>query len=171
MPRRRAGLFVEQLDSSRQRSRGDEWVPLAVQRHEIRVRGRRSPLVFEVRSTRHGPVGNPDDWDEIYAGAAPPPEGLGDTVLALKWQPVLEANSSAAFDRLARAGGWEAFVDAVRQFSAPPRTSLYVTSTAISAVSGLRRLQRLRRRVPVSGVSRDADWHEWCRYTPASAVC
>jgi penicillin amidase len=62
-------FFVEQIDPSRQQYRvGDEWVPLEVQRHEIRVRGRSAPLVFEVRSTRHGPVGSADDWDEVYAG-------------------------------------------------------------------------------------------------------
>ena len=167
-------FFVEQLDPSRQHYRvGEEWVPLEVQRHEIRVRGRRSPLVFEVRSTRHGPVGNPDDWDEIYAGDAPPPERLGDTVLALKWQPVLEANSSAAFDQLARAGSWEAFVDAVRQFSAPAQNFVYadVDGNIGYAMSGLLPVRSGSDGVlPVSGASRDADWHGWVDISRLPAV-
>ena len=66
-------FFVEQLDPSRQRYRvGDEWVPLEIRRHEIRVSGRDEPLVFEVRSTRHGPVRNADDWHEAYAGDRSP---------------------------------------------------------------------------------------------------
>jgi penicillin amidase len=167
-------FFIEQLDPSRQHYRvGEDWVPLEVQRHEIRVRGRRSPLVFEVRSTRHGPVGNPDDWDEIYAGDAPPPERLRETVLALKWQPVLEANSSAAFDRLARAGSWEAFVEAVRQFSAPAQNFVYadVDGNIGYAMSGLLPVRSDSEGVlPVSGALREADWRGWVDTSRLPAV-
>ena len=65
-------FFVEQLDPSRQHYRvGDEWVPLQVRRHEIRVSGRDEPVVFEVRSTRHGPdPAIPIEWHDVYAGDA-----------------------------------------------------------------------------------------------------
>jgi penicillin amidase len=139
-------------------------VPLKVERHEIRVSGRDSPIVFEVRSTRHGPVLSSDDWDEVYAGDLPLSERLGGTVLALKWQPVLEANSSAAFDQLARAGNWDAFVDAVRQFSAPAQNFVYadVDGNIGYAMSGLLPVRSGSDGVlPLSGASRDADWHGW----------
>ena len=42
------------------------------------------------------------------------PAQLGETVLALKWHPILEENAAGAFDRLARAANWPEFVDAVR---------------------------------------------------------
>src|SRR5687767_5896961 len=97
-------FFVEQLDPSRQRYRiGDEWVPLETRRHEIRVSGREQSVIFDVRSTRHGPVMNAADWQEAYPGDPALPPHLGETVLALRWHPVLEGNSAAAFEGLARA--------------------------------------------------------------------
>jgi penicillin amidase len=60
-------FFIEHLDASRQRYRvGDEWVPLQVRRHEIRVSGRDERVVFEVRSTRHG-GSESDQWREVAA--------------------------------------------------------------------------------------------------------
>ena len=158
-------FFVEQLDPSRQRYRvGDEWVPLEIRRHEIRISGRDEPLVFEVRSTRHGPVRNADDWYEAYAGDPALPPELGETVLALKWHPVLEGNAAAAFDGLARAANWPAFVDAVRRFSAPAQNFVYadVDGNIGYAMSGLLPLRAGSDGVlPVPGVPKDADWQSW----------
>ena len=68
-------FFVEQLDASRTRYRsGDEWLPLEVRRHEIRVKGQREPVVFEVRSTPRGPVLNAEDWRDIQPGEPAPDE-------------------------------------------------------------------------------------------------
>lgn len=158
-------FFVERLDPSRKNYRvGDQWVPLEIRQHVIRVKGRNAPLIFEVRSTRHGPVRNRDDWHEVYAGDAALPEQLDETVLALKWQPVLEANSSAAFDRLAHAGNWVEFLGAVRQFSAPAQNFVYadVDGNIGYAMSGLLPVRGdSDAAVPVSGEPRDADWHGW----------
>ena len=158
-------FFVERLDPSRKQYRvGDQWVPLETRQHVIRVKGRSAPLIFEVRSTRHGPVRNRDDWHEVYAGDAELPEQLDETVLALKWQPVLEANSSAAFDLLARAGKWTEFLTAVRQFSAPAQNFVYadVDGNIGYAMSGLLPVRaESDGAVPVSGELRDADWHGW----------
>jgi penicillin amidase len=174
-------FFVEQLDPSRQRYRvGDEWVPLDIRRHEIRVRGRDEPLVFEVRSTRHGPVRNADDWHEVYPGdpARPAPssvEGphLGETVLALKWHPVLEGNAAAAFDGLARSTNWTEFVGAVRRFSAPAQNFLYadVDGNIGYAMSGLLPVRAgSDGTLPVPGAPRDADWHGWVEMNQLPAV-
>ena len=166
-------FFVEQLDASRQHYRvGDEWVPLQIRRHEIRVSGRVAPVVFEVRSTRHGPVRNPDDWYEAHPGdpslpalsSVEGPERLGATVLALKWHPVLEGHAAAAFDGLARATNWAAFVDAVRRFSAPAQHFVYadVDGNIGYAMSGLLPVRAGSDGVlPVPGSPRDADWQGW----------
>jgi penicillin amidase len=168
-------FFVEQLDPSRQRYRvGDEWVPLEIRRHEIRVSGRDEPLVFEVRTTRHGPVRNAEDWHEAYAGDPALPAKLGETVLALKWHPVLdEGNAAAAFDGLARASDWTAFVDAVRRFSAPAQNFVYadVDGNIGYAMSGLLPVRADSDGVlPVSGVARDADWQSWVDVDQLPAV-
>jgi penicillin G amidase len=167
-------FFVEQLDSSRQHYRvGDAWVPLHVRRHEIRVSGREKPLMFEVRSTRHGPILDADDWFDVFPGdpaLRPQPEA---TVLALTWQPVLEANAAGAFDRIGRASNWTEFVDAVRTFSAPAQNFVYadVDGNIGYAMSGL-----LPRRegwdgiVPVPGEPRDAGWRGWVDTSELPAV-
>jgi penicillin amidase len=158
-------FFVEELDPSRQRYRiGDEWVPLEIRRHEIRVSGRDVPLVFEVRSTRHGPVRNAEDWHEVYPGDASALAQLDESVLALKWHPVLEGNAAVAFDALARSTNWTEFVDAVRLFSAPAQHFVYadVDGNIGYAMSGLLPVRAgSDGALPVRGGLSDADWHGW----------
>ncbi|MEO5741367.1 MAG: penicillin acylase family protein, partial [Vicinamibacterales bacterium] len=167
-------FFVEQLDPSRLRYRvGDEWVPLEIRRHEIRVSGRDEPVIFEVRSTRHGPIRNPDDWVDPYAGDPSLPATLGETVLALKWQPVLEGNAAGAFDRLARAANWTEFVDAVRAFTTPAQNFVYadIDGNIGYALSGLLPVRAGSEGVlPMSGQPRDADWHGWVDMNQLPAV-
>jgi penicillin amidase len=167
-------FFIEQLDATRQRYRvGDQWVPLEIRRHEIRVSGRDAPIVFEVRSTRHGPVRNADDWHEAFAGDPALPAQLGETVLALKWHPVLEGNAAAAFDGLARASDWTAFVDAVRRFSAPAQNFVYadVDGNIGYAMSGLLPVRAGSEGVlPVPGAPRDADWRSFVDMNQLPAV-
>ena len=158
-------FFVEQLDPSRRHYRvGDQWVPLQIRRHEIRVRGRDEPVIFEVRSTRHGPILDPDGWYDAYSGDPSLPARLGETVLALKWHPVLEENAAGAFDLLARAANWAEFVDAVRRFSAPAQNFVYadVDGNIGYAMSGLLPARAESDGVlPVPGEPRDADWRGW----------
>ncbi len=158
-------FFVEQLDPPRRHYRvGDEWVPLQIQRHEIRVSGRDEPVVFEVRSTRHGPVRSPEHWHDIYAGDPALPVQLPETVLALKWHPVLDGNAAAAFDKVGRAANWREFVDAIRAFSAPAQNFVYadVDGNIGYAMSGLLPLRDgSDGALPVRGEARDADWHGW----------
>jgi penicillin amidase len=118
-------FFLEQLDPSRQKYlEGDTWVPLETTRHAIRVRGRDHAVEFDVRSTRHGPVLNADDWHDPLPGMLADHEVLDQTVLALKWS-VIEGESAAAFDAVARTKSLTDFVAAVRQFSAPAQNFVY----------------------------------------------
>ena len=167
-------FFVETIDPSRQHYRvGDAWVPLKIRQHQIRIRGRDEPVAFEVRSTRHGPVRNPQEWFDVYAGDAALPAQLGETVLALQWQPVLEEDSAGAFERLGRASGWPEFVDAVRRFSAPAQNFVYadVEGNIGYALSGLLPVRsRSDGTFPVSGVLQDADWSGWVDNNQLPAV-
>jgi penicillin G amidase len=155
-------FFIETLDQSRQHYRvGTDWEPLVVRRHQIRVSGRDAPVLFEVRSTRHGPVLDAEDWYDPYAGDPPLPAKLGETVLALKWHPILEQNAAGAFHRLARAADWPEFVEAVRGFSAPAQNFVYadVNGDIGYAMSGLLPVRAGSDGVfPVPGEPRDADW-------------
>ena len=167
-------FFVEELDPSRRRYRvGEDWVPLEVRRAAIRVRGRDEPVSFEVLSTRHGPVRNPDDWYDARPGEAPLSERLGERVLALKWHPVLEGNTAAAFDGLARATDWTGFVAAVRRFSAPAQNFVYadVDGNIGYAMSGFLPVRAGSDGVlPVPGSPPDADWQGWIDASQLPAV-
>ena len=133
-------FFVEQLDETRQRYRvADRWLPLVVRRHEIRVRGQSEPIRFDVRSTRHGPILNAEEWQEVRPGDSAESTDLRETVLALKWDAILEGVSAVAFHEMASAANWTEFVAAVRLFSAPAQNFVYadVEGNIGYAMSGL----------------------------------
>ena len=101
------------------------------------------------------------------------PAQLGETVLALKWHPVLEGNAAAAFDGLARSTNWTEFVDAVRRFSAPAQNFVYadVDGNIGYAMSGLLPVRAgSDGTLPVPGAPRDADWHGWVDMNQLPAV-
>jgi penicillin amidase len=157
-------FFVEQLDPSRQKYlEGDTWVPLDTTHYAIRVSGRDRPVEFDVRSTRHGPVLNAGDWHDPLPGMTVEPpavEPLDQTVLALKW-PVIEGESAAAFNALARAGNWADFIEATRQFSAPAQNFVYadVDGNIGYAMSGLLPIRSAGDgSMPTPGWLSDADW-------------
>lgn len=154
-------FFVEQLDPSREKYlEGDTWVPLETMHHAIRVRGRDQTVEFDVRSTRHGPVLNADDWHDPLPGVAADRDALDQTVLALKWS-IIEGESAAAFDALARAGNWTGFVGAVRQFSAPAQNFVYadVDGNIGYAMSGMLPVRSAGDgSMPLPGWLDTADW-------------
>ena len=155
-------FFVEQLDDSRERYRsGNQWLPLQVRRHEIRVRGASEPVVLDVRSTRHGPILNADEWRELQPGEVAETAPLDDTVLALRWDAVIQGESAIAFEALSRARDWDDFVGAIRKFSAPAQNFVYadVDGNIGYAMSGLLPLRTgFNGSVPVPGWSSDAEW-------------
>ncbi len=155
-------FFVEQLDASRTRYRsGDEWLPLDVRRHEIRVSGRREPVVFEVRSTSRGPVLNAEGWHDAQPGGPAPQGELRETVLALKWDAIVRGESAVAFDALARARDWTEFVAAVRRFSAPAQNFVYadIDGNIGYAMSGLLPVRGgSDGSMPAPGWPVEADW-------------
>jgi penicillin amidase len=157
-------FFLEQLDPSRQKYlEGGTWVPLDTTHYTIRVSGRDRPVEFDVRSTRHGPVLNSADWYDPLPGVTPEPqpvEQLDQNVLALKW-PVDEGVSAAAFNDLARAGNWDDFITATRQFSAPSQNFVYadVDGNIGYAMSGMLPVRSGGDgSMPVPGWASSADW-------------
>ncbi len=100
----------------------------------------------------------------MYPGDSAEPEPLAETVLALKWDVVLEGGSASAFDGLARATNWHEFVAAVRQFAAPAQNFVYadIDGNIGYAMSGLVPVRNgSDGSVPVEGWPAEADWHGW----------
>jgi penicillin amidase len=154
-------FFVEQLDPSRTKYRvGDGWVPLERTHHSISVRGRTQPVEMEVWSTRHGPVLNAEDWYDPQPGPSSNSAGLESTVLALKWS-VIEGESAAAFDAMARGRTWNDFLGAVHQFSAPAQNFVFadVDGSIGYAMSGTLPVRSAGDgAVPLDGWDRGTDW-------------
>jgi penicillin G amidase len=155
-------FYLEALDASRlQYLAGEVWLPLEIARHDIRVRGKDKPVQFEVFSTRHGPLQTVDGWRDLYPGDEPEPAPFAREVLALKWDAVLEGQSAAAFDALARAKSWLEFLSAVRRFSAPAQSFVYadVDGNIGYAMSGLLPVRPFHDgTAPVRGSREEADW-------------
>ncbi len=107
-------LYIERFDPAdptRYLYRG-RWEPVALIREEIRVRGRRDPVVVPVRLTRHGPIIN----DVV--------EGLG-AFLAFRWTALEPGTVSAAVLHLDRAHNWDEFRAALRLWTVPAQNFVY----------------------------------------------
>ncbi|MCM3880561.1 MAG: penicillin acylase family protein, partial [Vicinamibacterales bacterium] len=154
-------FFVEQLDPSRTKYRaGDAWVPLKGAHHSIRVRGRAHPIEMDVWSTRHGPVLNAEDWHDPMPDPLSNSAGMEPTVLALKWS-VIEGESAAAFDAIARGKTWNDFLAAVHQFSAPAQNFVFadVDGSIGYAMSGTLPIRSAGDgAVPLAGWETGTDW-------------
>ena len=107
-------LFVEQINPAnpRQYDYGGKWADGDLVREEIRVRGRREPVVEEVLVTRHGPIISPSIPGEERA-------------LALCTVVAEPSQHAQAILLLNGAGNWEEFREALRQWPAPAQNFVY----------------------------------------------
>jgi penicillin amidase len=107
-------LFVEQInpDDPRQYAYGGKWVDGDIVREEIRVRGRREPVVEEVLVTRHGPI----------IGPSIPGEGRALALRTVVAEPGQHAQSVLLLNS---AGNWEEFREALRLWPAPAQNFVY----------------------------------------------
>ncbi len=107
-------LFVERINpkNPRQYEQGGKWVDGEIVREEIRVRGRREPLMEEVLVTGHGPIISPSIPGEERA-------------LALRTVVAEPSQHAQAILLLNRAGNWEEFREAVRHWPAPAQNFVY----------------------------------------------
>jgi penicillin amidase len=107
-------LFVERVNPQNggQYEYKGEWVDGEVVREEIRVRGRREPVVEEVLVTAHGPIISPSIPGE-------------DRALALRTVVAEPSQHAQAILLLNRAGSWEGFREALRQWPAPAQNFVY----------------------------------------------
>lgn len=113
-----ADVFVEELDPSGERYRvGEDWRPLEVERHSLRVRGEGALERFEVRSTHHGPLVHELTYDFHPSRAA--------LAHALQWTGQSATRDLDGLLAINRAQDWPAFRAATRLLHAPALNFVY----------------------------------------------
>ena len=156
-------LFVERLDPED----GGRYMtpagyrPLAMRDEVIAVRDA-DDMVLKVRETRHGPV------ISDAPGGVPGVAGEG-RVLALAATALDEDDRTVqALYRLNRAGGWEAFVAAMKDFHAPQMNVVYADSEGNIGFYAAGRVPMRRSgegRVPSRGWTGEGDWVGFVPFT------
>lgn len=149
-------LYIEQFhpdDPHRYQVNG-EWRPAEVRREEIRVRGRKQPVIEEVIVTRHGPI-----ITKLVPERAQP--------LALRWTGYApSAGSTECFLALNQARNWEDVLQAVQAHDVP---TLNLTYADVDGNIGYHLAGKIPIRrhgdgqVPVPGWT---DEYEWGGYLP-----
>ena len=149
-------LFVERLDpedSGRYMTPGG-YRPLVLREEVIRVRDA-DDVVLKVRRTRHGPV------ISDAPGGAPDVAGEGRVLVLASTALDEDDRTVRALYRLNRAGGWEAFVAAMKDFHAPQMNVLYADSQGNIGFYTAGRVPMRgsgRGRVPSRGWTGEGDW-------------
>ena len=101
-----------------------QWEEAQVIREEIPVKGSKTPIIEEVRITRHGP---------ILTTLTPPTQNKASSngnqadelQLALRWAALEKHDIISAVQKMNRATNWEEFRDGLRDWDAPPQNVVY----------------------------------------------
>ncbi|GAC1350256.1 MAG: penicillin acylase family protein [Ktedonobacteraceae bacterium] len=126
-------LYIEKFNpqNPRQYQYRGNWEEAQVIREEIIVKGSKTPLIEEVRITRHGPIvtslavavtslpniNNNGDAGKYGSNAELP--------LALRWTGLEQCNIISSVQKLNRASNWKEFRDALRDWDVPPQNLIY----------------------------------------------
>jgi penicillin G amidase len=120
-------LTVERVDVQKKRSmyRG-EWVPIETVEANIPVRGRSTPLPFEVWKTRNGSIYSEDDlsWEEPPSWLSPTDRPAEEQkAYSIRWDA--GGDMATAFEALNRATDWNAFTVAIGAMATPSMNIVY----------------------------------------------
>lgn len=178
-------VYIEQFDPAdptRYRV-NDAWQRAEVVREEIRVRGRATSVVEEVRITRHGPVVSPlvsttadrrqgeqsssvkHQSSSIKHQASIPQEAL-----ALRWTALEPGTVTRAVLKISQAANWEQFRAALADWTVPVQNFVYadVDGHIGYALGGAVPLRAAGAgRLPVPGWT---DEYEWTGTIPPEAL-
>ena len=124
----------------------------------IRVKGREQPIVFNIRSTRHGPVLS--DVDEKLRGS---------DIIAVQWAALDTSRSFRAFNALNNARTAEEVKLALRDFNNPHQNVVYADTAGNFGYQMAGRIpQRGNRKrppiVPMPGWNGEWDWNGYLRF-------
>src|SRR6266568_2522928 len=105
-----------------------KWEDAQVVQEEIKVKGPSSPVIEEVRITRHGPIltsiPHPSQGDKASKNGNAASDAV-ELPLALRWTGLEEHNIISAVQKLNLATNWEEFRDALRDWDQPPQNVVY----------------------------------------------
>ncbi|HYX48345.1 MAG TPA: penicillin acylase family protein, partial [Ktedonobacteraceae bacterium] len=105
-----------------------KWEDAQVVQEEIKVRGSRTPVIEEVRITRHGPIltSIPHPLqDEQANNNGNTTSEVVELPLALRWTGLEKHSIISAVQKLNRATNWEEFCNALRDWDQPPQNVVY----------------------------------------------
>lgn len=153
------------------------WERVQVRQEPIYVRGWSRPAWVDVMQTRHGPIINP------LIPSPPPGSGMSQPEVRTLFQPLAlrhtgdEPNFIArAILKLNRAGNWQEFREALRDWTSPPQCFVYADRAGNIGVQMVG-LVPIRRRgfgqIPKPGWTDEYEWQGWipfeelpCEYNP-----
>jgi penicillin amidase len=120
-------LTVERVDTQKKRSmyRG-EWTPIETIEANIPVRGRSTPLPFEVWKTRNGTIYAGDDmnWEEPPTWLSPDDRPAEEQkAYSMRWDT--GGDLATAFEALNRATDWSSFTLAIGALATPSANIVY----------------------------------------------
>lgn len=119
-------LYIEKFNphNPHQYEYQGQWEEAHIVREEIKVKGRKTPVIEEVRVTRHGPIltslprtTNGDASQQNGANAELP--------LALRWTGLEQCNILTSILQLNHARNWQEFRDALRSWDVPAQNVVY----------------------------------------------
>jgi penicillin G amidase len=105
-----------------------QWEDAQVVREEIKVKGARTPVIEEVRITRHGPIltsmPHPLQGDQASKNGNAASEAVK-LPLALHWTGLDNHTIVSSVQKLTLATNWEEFRNALRDWDQPPQNVVY----------------------------------------------
>src|SRR5881227_2275607 len=122
-------LYIEKFDPQNpyQYEYQGKWEAAQIIREEIVVRGSKTPLIEEVRITRHGPIitslTSKDVNGQVSQNGSQAEQA--ELPLALRWTGLEQCNIVSAFEKLNRATNWEEYKEALRDWDVPPQNLIY----------------------------------------------
>ena len=122
-------LYIEKFhpdDPSQYEFKG-QWEQAQVIHEEIKVKGWDTPVIEEVRITRHGPIitATPQSGSNSQLSTNENTVTSPEHPLALRWPALEQFRISSAVHKLNRATNWDQFRDALRDWDVPPQNFVY----------------------------------------------
>jgi penicillin G amidase len=163
-------LYIERLNPSnpKQYQTPDGWAEFRARTETIKVKGK-PDVTLEVRETRHGPV--------ISGAIAAVDKAAIDArkhVVAFAWTALTpdDMTMQAGF-KLNRAGNWEQFLDAARDFGAPQQNMVYADVEGNIGFIAPARVPVRKPENDLKGLAPAPGWdarYDWAGFIPFDAL-